>query len=86
MSKEHIYLHISQLCEGYDANRIAGMVEGIVGSAVLVSSACLDTLELELPCRCNVFTIKDAIDNCLGCGVDVKQLNWCNEEVASICK
>jgi len=86
MGSERLYLRISQLCEGYDANRITGMVEGIVGRAVLVSSACLDTLELELPCRCNVFTIKNAIENCLGCCVDVKQFNWCNEEVASICK
>ena len=83
MSTNHPLLRISKLHKGYDANRIAGMVDGIMGGAALVSSAEETVLELELPGRCNVFNVKNVIDSCLGYDVDVKQIDWCDEEVVS---
>lgn len=84
MSVKHPFLRISQLHKGYDANRIAGMVEGVVGGAALVSAAMETVLELDLPCQCNVFVVKNVIDSCLGYPIDIKQTAWWGEEV--ICK
>ena len=84
MSTKYPLLRISKLRKGYDANRIAGMVDGVVGGAALVSSAMENVLELELPCRCNVFAVKSVIDRGVGYDVDVKQIDWCDEEVVNV--
>lgn len=84
MSTEHPLLRISKLHKGYDANRIAGMVDGIMGGAALVSAAMETVLELELPGRCNVFTVKGVIDECLGYPIAIRQIDWCEEEVDNI--